>query len=103
MKQSEILFFLASACVVVFAWIAFTIVHNSLTSTINGTVLQAITPIDPNFDTKTLTQLQQRTVVNPAFTIQPQSPINVVVTGAPTLAPIASPSASVASQGGTLQ
>lgn len=103
MKQEEILFFLASACIVVFAWIAFTIVHNSLTSTIGGTVLQAISPIDATFDTKTLSLLKQRTVINPLYTIQQQSQTDIVVSTAPTQTPVASESGNVASQGGLLQ
>lgn len=103
MKQEEILFFLGSACIVVFAWVAFTILHNSLTSTVTGTVLQAITPIDATFNTQIIDAMKKRAVVDPLFTIQPPSQTEIVVTTAPTTAPIASSSGNVASQGGALQ
>lgn len=103
MKQEEILFFLGSACIVVFAWIAFTILHNSLTSTISGSILQAITPIDPTFNTKIIDAMKKRTTIIPLYTIPPYAQTNIVVTTAPTQ-PIASSSSSqIASQGGLLQ
>ncbi|HSD99084.1 MAG TPA: hypothetical protein VLB73_05345 [Patescibacteria group bacterium] len=103
MKQQEILFLLGSACVVVFVWIAFTIIHNSLTSTIGTTVLQAITPISPTFDAKIIDAMKRRTVIVPLYTIPSQSQTEIIVTSAPTPAPVATSSSQVASQGGTLQ
>lgn len=103
MKQDEILFFLGSAVIVVFAWIAFTILHNSLTSTISGTVLQTIMPIDPTFNTKVIDAMKKRTVVAPVFTIHPPTQNEIIVNSAPTPTPIATSSSQVASQGGTLQ
>lgn len=83
MKQQEILFLLGSIVAVVFVWIAFTLIHNSLTSTISGTLNQAITPIQPNFNTKVIDLMKTRTVVVPVYTIQPPSQTAVVVTTAP--------------------
>lgn len=106
MKQRDILFLLASTCVVVFAWIAFTIVHNSLTSTISSATSEAIAPIEPNFDITTLKKMKTRIVVSPAFTISAIPTISLTPTATPTPLPplnVASASATLASQGGTLR
>ena len=108
MKQRDIIFFLVSVCICVFAWIAFTVVHNSLTSTINATTLEAISPINPTFDTDTLQKMKNRTVVSPAFTISAVPTTSIVPTATPTpLPPISETVASssgqhVSSQGGSL-
>ena len=103
MKQEEVLFVLGSAVIVVFAWIAFTVLHNSLTSTISGSTLQIITPIDPTFNAKVIDAMSKRTVIIPLNTIPPQSQTEIVVTTAPTQAPIATSSSQTASQGGLFQ
>ncbi|HEX7041878.1 MAG TPA: hypothetical protein VF189_01380 [Patescibacteria group bacterium] len=107
MKQRDLLFFLTSFCIVVLAWIAFTVVHNSLTSTISGQTLQAISPINPNFDMDTLKKIKTRIVVNPAFTISAVPTTSVTPAITPTPAPplfIASPSATnTSTQGGLFQ
>lgn len=105
MKQRDILFFLASACIVVFAWIAFTIIHNSLTSTLTTTTTEAIAPINPTFDTATLKKMKTRIAVSPAFTISAVPTTTISPTATPTpLPPLTVASASAqASQGGTLR
>lgn len=100
MKQEEILFFLGSVVVVVFAWIAFTVLHNSLTSTITAEAIQAIIPIPATFDTKIIDKMKTRTIVAPVNTIQPPSQTAIVVTSAPTPT-IATTSAQTATTGGT--
>lgn len=102
MKQEEVLFFLGSLCVVVFAWIAFTILHNSLTSTISETTNQAITSIKPDFDTKTIDAMKHKTIIVPLSVIQPQTPGEVIANPVPTQ-PIATSSATTATGGATLQ
>ena len=102
MKQEEILFFLGSVCVVVFAWVAFTILHNSLTSTISESTNQAITSIKPTFDTKTVDAMKNKTIVVPLSVIQPQIPGDVIANPVPTQ-PIATQSAKTATGGATLQ
>ena len=100
MKQQEILFLLGSACIVVFVWIAFTIIHNSLTSTISESVTQTIIPINPTFDTKVIDAMTKRSSVAPLYVIQPS------ITIAPTpfvQQPISSQSAQAATSGGTLR
>ena len=107
MKQGEILFFLGSMCIVVFAWIAFTILHDSLTSTIGQQTMQAIIPIQPTFDIKTIEAMKSRTAIAPLYIIQPPSQDTLVVTTASATAlPISSVSISPipsASSGGQLQ
>lgn len=104
MKQQEILFFLGSICVLVFAWIAFTIVHNSYTSTIGDTTSQIILPINSSFDTDTIKNLQQRLAVTPAFTIQvaPEQDTIISQSGV-SPSPVATTDAHLATQGGTLR
>lgn len=103
MKQEEILFFLGSACVVVFAWIAFTILHNSLTSTISETTNQAIVAIQPTFDTKVIDSMRAKPVIIPLTAIQPQVPSEVIVTNNLPKQQIATQSGTIASGGATLQ
>lgn len=102
MKQDEILFFLGSIVVVVFAWIAFTVIHDSLTSTISETVSQAITPIAPTFDTKTITKIRALPTVIPQFSIQPPSQTAIIVTQSP-VQNTGTSSAQTATTGGTLR
>lgn len=106
MKQRDILFLLASICIVVFAWIAFTIVHNSFTSTISTATDTAIAPINPTFDLTTLKKMKTRIAVSPAFTISAVPTISVTPTVTPTPLPplqIASGSGQLASPGGSFQ
>ncbi|HXS15110.1 MAG TPA: hypothetical protein VN711_03195 [Candidatus Saccharimonadales bacterium] len=104
MKQREILFLLGAICILVFAWIAFSILHNSYTSTLSQTTMQSISPIDPTFDTKTINALKKRTSVNPAFTIQVTPTQETIITPATTTPiPLASLSGSLASPGGKTQ
>lgn len=110
MKQEEILFFLGSIVVVVFTWITFTIIHNSLTSTISSEVSQAIVPIPATFDTKTINSMKARPTVSTQSTLQLPSQNAIIVTTAPTVAPteqplqpIATASGQVATTGGSLQ
>ncbi len=106
MKQNEILFFLGSVCIVIFAWIAFSVLHNSLTSTISGNINQIISPIQSTFDSKVIDAMNKRTVVLPLNTIQPPSQTEIIVTSAPTPTPSPTPgslTSESASGGGSLQ
>lgn len=67
MKKKDILFLLVCTCIVVFAWITFTIIHTAATSTINETLSQQILPIDPSFNLKVIDQLRSREVVVPKY------------------------------------
>lgn len=68
MKKNDILFLLVCTCIVVFAWILFTVIHTSATSTITETLSQAILPIKPDFDTRIIEQLKTREIVTPIYT-----------------------------------
>lgn len=103
MKQNEILFLLGSVCIVVFAWIAFGLVHSSLTSTINSGTIQSIQPIQPTFDQKTIDAMGKKTPVLPAIIIQPQKNQDIVVTTAPTQPPVTIEPTPIATTGGTLR
>ncbi len=97
MKQGEILFFLGSICVIVFASIVFTVLHNSFTSTINQETIQSINPIDGTFDTTTIKAMQQRPVVLPLFSIQPQN--QTIITHTAPSSPSSTSSAQTATGG----
>ncbi len=102
MKQNEVLFLLGSICILVFAWIAFSLVHSSLTSTLSSDTLQVIQPIQPTFDQETIDAMGRKTQVQPVVVLQPQTPTNIVITTAPTQAPAITKS-TVATTGGKLQ
>lgn len=70
MKRSEIILVLISTTVIVFAWVAFSVYHNFITSTIPETVNTNIQPINPNFDTQTIDELKKRKKTTPLFQIQ---------------------------------
>lgn len=84
MKQKDILFLLISSAFLAAVWIVFTILHNALTSTISGTTLQQIQPINGTFDTKTLQVLQTRKQITPNTTFQGSEQY----TPTPTLPPV---------------
>lgn len=103
MKQQEVLFLLGSAVIIVFVWIAFTIIHNSLTSTISENINQIIVPIDPTFDAKTVDLMTKRSQIIPLYKIQPPTQNSIVVSSSPQSQPISTQSAQSASSGGILR
>lgn len=103
MKQKDIIFILFSSVFLVVCWIIFSILHQSLTSTISESVGQDIVPIAKTFDTQTITVLKKRLQVTPAYDVVQEptptpTPIPPKITP---LAPLSSQSAQVATQGGT--
>ena len=70
MKQKDLLFILISVTFVVGLWIVFTVLHQSLTSTLSDETVIDTKPITSTFDTKTLSLLQKRTVVDPQNSVQ---------------------------------
>lgn len=75
MKKQDVLIILVPTLIFVFAWIGFNIYHSAVTPTISEQQLTAITPIDPNFNIKTISLLQQRANVIPVFVnIAPANP-----------------------------
>lgn len=103
MKQKDLLILLISAFLLVIAWIIFNIYHNSITSTIPQNLNIQIIPINPDFDSKTITKLKGRKNVQPEYRIKNQIQPQPQVTITPT---ISSESASLqnnATEGGTLK
>lgn len=102
MKRRDIIFLLVSTVILMIAWVIFTVIHQSVSSTINDTVNQQIIPIQPNFDTKIIDALKKRLRVSPDYTIaSPEAtPTSSIPTPRPT---IVIPQSSVATQGGTKQ
>ncbi|HEV2339771.1 MAG TPA: hypothetical protein VGT05_03330 [Patescibacteria group bacterium] len=116
MKQNDLLFLLISSAILVTVWVAFSIIHASLTSSISPIVGQELSPIAASFDAKMLTVLASRTKITPASvlllspspkpTIVPVTPILPFVQVS-IITPVASSSAQSgtqsATQGGTKQ
>lgn len=102
MKQKDLLFILVSAVFVVFAWIVFTIIHQSTTSTITESLGQDIAPIAQTFDKKTIETLKSRVQITPAYNVVSEPtprPTPIPPSIAP-LTPLSSSSAQTASTGG---
>lgn len=70
MKQKDILILLIPSFIVIVAWIAFSIYHSSVSSTVTPIQNLQIAPITPSFDSAEITQLKQRTSVNPIYEVQ---------------------------------
>ncbi len=66
MKHKDIILLLASALLLVIAWVVFNIYHNSVTST-TPEALEKETPMNPNFDEKTINKLKERGRVLPVY------------------------------------
>lgn len=66
-KQKETLIILWLTFITVVVWIATTIYHISVTSTIADTDASAIVPIDPRFDTITINKLKTRKIIDPVY------------------------------------
>lgn len=66
-KQKETLVILWLTFLTVVAWVSFSIYHIWVTSTISEIDAQAITPIDPKFNTATIDKLKSREVIEPLY------------------------------------
>lgn len=95
MKYKEIIILLASAFLVVIAWIIFNIYHNSVVSTTPEDLKKEIVPISPTFDRSTIDKLKSRAKISPIYDQAPQST-------PPTEISVGSPSALTASPGGQI-
>lgn len=67
MRKKNLVTLLASIFIFVFIWIGLNIYHNSVSSTITGSVNAQLSPISPSFDTKTIDKLKKRQNVTPIF------------------------------------
>lgn len=68
--QKDILFFSISLFAIVVAWVAFSLYHSFVTTTISENLQMQIVPIEPKFDTATIEILKQREKVEPLFEFQ---------------------------------
>jgi len=109
MKRKDALIILIPSLIVVILWVMFSIYHNYINSTIPNDINMQISVINPDFDTKTINQLKSRTAVTPIYTIDANSPSSEQITDlenapTPTVTPpkVSSPSARIATNGGTL-
>lgn len=100
MKKQDITLILTLTVILVIAWIIFTILHNISSSTINETLSQQIIPIQPTFDTKTITLLKTRENISPLFTVSTSSATPTIAPTIITPVPLATSSANQASSGG---
>lgn len=69
MKHKDILLIVIPSFLLIVVWIVFTIVHNSISSTIPQALGIQIKPITPSFDTATLESLKKRSKVQPLYQI----------------------------------
>ena len=76
MKKNDILIILIPTFLFVIAWIAFSVYHNIVTSTISEELNMQILPISSNFDTKTIDGLKNRQRVEPVYQIGKASQSN---------------------------
>jgi len=67
MKRGDFLFLLISSVILVISWIVFTIIHQSVTSTISETVASDILPIPGTFDIQTINTLKNRPQISPVY------------------------------------
>jgi len=70
MKQREIYLLLISSFVLVVFWIAFSIYHSSVTSTIPETLNIQIIPINPTFDTNEISNIKTRPDITPLYQLE---------------------------------
>lgn len=71
MKRKDILLLLIPSLVFVLAWMGFSVYHSYINSTISEALNTQILPINPNFDTTTISALKNRTHVNPIYEVNP--------------------------------
>ena len=90
MKRNDIFYILIPGFILIFAWIAFNIYHNAITSTIPATTIEEIASIPGTFDMQTLEKLKKREAVLPVFEIK-ISPSPASTTAALTATPSATP------------
>lgn len=97
MKSKEIKLIFFSIFILVFAFIAFNIYHNSVTSTIPDTLSIKISPISPNFDLQAIEDIKKRIRISPIFELSkplPSPTIPLPTIFSPTASPTAIPSST---------
>jgi len=84
MKHREIYLLLISSFVLVVFWIAFSIYHSSVTSTISPVQNVQIIPIKPDFNMKAVSDIKTRPEVTPLYQLENTGTENVSPTPAAT-------------------
>jgi len=104
MKKNDILILLIPSFLIVMFWVGFNIYHNYITSTIPEELSIQITPISPDFDTKTIENIKKRNSVEPFYGATPsaQTENNNVSAQVQEEIPISTPSGEQATGGGVL-
>jgi hypothetical protein len=69
--QKDVLFLSISFFTIVAAWVAFSLYHSYVTTTISEDLQMQILPINPKFDTATIEALKSRKKVTPLFEVNP--------------------------------
>lgn len=77
MKQRDIILLAVSYFLLVVIWLVFSIYHNSVTSNIPEAVNIQVSPINPQFDEKTILELKQRENILPSFEVTSGAEIKV--------------------------
>lgn len=67
MKNKDILLIVVPSFLLIIAWVAFNIYHNTVSSTIPETLNVQIVPINPSFDSKTIQSLKNRARIEPMY------------------------------------
>lgn len=85
MKQRDFVLLFGSSCIVVLAWIGFTLYNKTVTSTINENVIVSVKPITDSFDIATLERVKSKLQVQPLYSVTaPLSPTpSPVISGTP--------------------
>lgn len=73
MKQKDFVLLLGSSCIVVVAWIIFSFINKTVTSTLDKTLTQTVKPIAGSFDTETLQRVRERQQVVPDYSLTTQT------------------------------
>lgn len=103
MKKKDILVLLIPTFIFIFAWIGFSIYHSSVKSTISEELNMQITPISPDFDSKTIDKLKKRQNVTPIYQASESAKNSPIIpTPIVTLPLISTSSANQATLGGSL-
>jgi hypothetical protein len=89
-KQKDTLIIVILLFIFVLIWIGEGIYRSTVNSTISQDVARAISPISPNFDTKTIEKLKTREKIEPIYATPSASPNIAIPTLMPTSAPVAS-------------
>ena len=67
MRQKDIILLVVSFSALIIIWVGLSVYHNIVTSTIPETLNIQITPINPSFDDKTISDIKNREKIIPSF------------------------------------